>query len=115
MDHVKEALKKKMGKAIEIHIHVGKDTHEEDKKTDMAPEVKDSDEPGVITSNHPDQTQDMALMNDVMGQSNQPQMPNNRDYANALISHAPAHPAGGKTLDSIARERAMKRRDAKKG
>lgn len=46
VDHLKQALKNKMKKhAITIEIAVK--PHEEDKDTDLAPEVNDSDEPGV--------------------------------------------------------------------
>lgn len=92
MDHMKEALRKKMGKVITIKINV--DDPEQEKKTDLAPEVKDSDEQGVVTS---DDAMEGAY-------------PTGENYADALIAQAPGHPASGKTLESIAKERAMKRR-----
>lgn len=105
MDHMKEALKKKMGKAVEIHIHVGKDPKEEEKTTDLAPTVMDSQEPGVMTGAHGQ-----------MPQVPEMEMPQNDQYANALLSNSPAqHPAAGKTLDSVAHEKLLSRMHAKKG
>ncbi len=100
----KSALKHKMGKTINIKITVD---HEDDKKTDLAPDVKDSDEPGVVKSSH-----------QMMGQ--QPaHEPMDGDFgdqvAQSLIDSSPDHPAAGKTLDSIAKERAMHRMSMKKG
>lgn len=101
----KGALKHKMGKTINIKITVD---HDDDKKSDLAPDVKDSDEPGVVKSTHP-------MM---MGQA-PAHMPAGEDFGNqvaqSLIDNSSDHPAAGKTLESIAKERAMKRMDRKKG
>lgn len=119
MDHMKEALKKKMGKVLTIHIQVGGHDKEQEKKSDLAPDVKDSDEPGVVKDDHPDQAQDVELIKQMMAQEEQGEgeepPPEGADYAHALIAQSPDHPAGGKTLDSIAKERALKRMGQKKG
>jgi len=44
---MKNALKNKMQKAIQIHIHVAPVDKEAEKSSDLAPMVHDSDEPGV--------------------------------------------------------------------
>lgn len=96
----KGALKHKMGKTINIKITVDQD---EDKKTDLAPDVNDSDEPGVVKSAH-------KMMEPGMGE-----MDFGGQVAQSLIDSSPDHPAAGKTLDSVAKERAMKRMHMKKG
>lgn len=95
----KGALKHKMGKTINIKITVD---HDDEKKSDLAPDVKDSDEPGVVKSTHP-----MMGHEGEMGFGDQ--------VAQSLIDNSSDHPAAGKTLESIAKERAMKRMDRKKG
>ncbi len=94
----KSALKHKMGKTINIKITVD---HDADKKTDLAPDVKDTHEQGVITDDH----QMMGQQDDFGDQ-----------VAQSLIDSAPQeNKASGQTLDSIARGRAMKRMHMKKG
>ncbi len=108
MDHLKQALKNKMGKVINIKISLDDASDDLKDKTDMAPEVQDSDEPGV----EKDQP-----MHGLPGGFPHPQLGqamHNPEVANSLISQAPDHPAGGKTLDSIAKERAIKRMSMRK-
>ncbi len=98
----KGALKHKMGKTINIKITVD---HEADKKTDLAPDVKDSEEPGVVKSSHQMMGHERGGMDEGFGDQ----------VAQSLIDSSPDHPAAGKTLDSIAKERAMHRMSMKKG
>lgn len=100
----KSALKQKMGKTIHIKITV--DHGDMKDKTDLAPDVEDSDEKGVVTSNHKPEM--------MMDGKDQPEF--GARVAQSLIDSAPQeNMAAGKTLDSIARDRAMKRMDMKKG
>lgn len=46
-DKLKDALKQKLAKTISIEISVKNDDDEKQKTSDLAPTVKDSDEPGV--------------------------------------------------------------------
>lgn len=102
----KNALKSKMGKTINIKITV--DPQDDDIKTDLAPDVKDSDEEGVVTDNEQPGEPGMMDGND--------DKPYGDRVAQSLIDSAPQeNMAAGKTLDSIARERAMKRMEMKKG
>lgn len=89
----KDALKHKMGKVVNIKISVDHDDKDAEKKTDLAPMVMDSEEPGVVKES----------MKEDMGQP----------FADKLVSSMPEHPSSGKTLDSIARERYMKKKGLK--
>jgi hypothetical protein len=128
MDHIKEALKRKLGKVVTIKIAVNHD--ENPKDSDLAPDVKDSNEVGVKTRDRqeviPQGRPEGAYEGEGEGEgpegspehegSESPgyemleQKNPGEQYADALIAQAPDHPAAGKTLDSIAKERAMKRR-----
>lgn len=46
-DKIRDAIKQKLGKIVSIEISVKSDDEEEQKTSDLAPTVKDSDEPGV--------------------------------------------------------------------
>lgn len=130
MDHMKQALKHKMSKAVTVKIqigHDGKDDPESEKTSDMAPVVKDSQEPGVekgmsaampsLTDNIPGEgpgpegsPMHEKAESPAFEQAEQALHP----VAAALMKSTPStHPAGGKTLDSIAHERMLKRMHAK--
>jgi hypothetical protein len=100
MDVSKDALKKKLQQVLSIEISIknpGKEKEEQD-KSDLAPTVKDSDEPGVIKSDQKSIEENEEAGEDL-----------GEPFRNALIAQSPDHPAMGKTLESIAKERALKR------
>jgi hypothetical protein len=127
MDHLKQALKNKMAKVINVHIHMpgssggpveGSPAEEKmetpmeeamEKKTDLAPEVKDSQEPGVAKTTGGGMSYPGANQMSDKSPMGHPSTPNifGSQVRDALIAQSPNHPAGGKTLDSIAKERAL--------
>lgn len=133
MDAMKHAIKKKLGNLLKVEIHVkhGEGSPEEEagesaeqekaemqKSSDLAPVVKDSPEHGVIKQSQavqpgmlggPDQSHQVSPM----GQ--EPPNQFGQSVAHHLMQSAPNHPASGKTLDSVAKERAMKIAERKKG
>lgn len=113
MDHMKNALKQKMGKHVQINIHLPAEK-EDDKNTDVAPMVKDSDESGVIKTSQPGQGIGQPQHPEGPMSSQDGMLPEHSPFMHALISQAPDHPASGKTLDSMAKEQMLAKMKSKK-
>ncbi len=102
----KEALKQKMGKTIKIEISVKNDGHGDastdetpdlQKSSDLAPVVKDSEEPGVVKSD------DLAGKKDALP-------------IDEMLKHMPTPaPNDPTSLNARARRGMMDKLDAKKG
>lgn len=108
---MKEALRHKMGKAMTIKISIEPDDQDQtgegdaisQKSSDLAPVVKDSDEPGVIKNDSPE----------YVGEGMPPEQEMTR--MQSIMDATPVPPLGAKTLESRAREKmGMKMDDLKK-
>lgn len=110
---LKPALNKRYGKSITIELSIKPGGGGEDEKhqdTDLAPSVKDSDEPGVVKQDKQDEVARLHGIEEKLETPDEHEKESAEDEANEeqflaqMVEKTPKSPMGGKTLQGRARD-----------